>query len=175
MPAAACLLSWARALRRGALTARARAQVGAPGSVGAPEQSFECPACRQPLAAAQVFSGAALRGCPAAAAPAPSGCKAEGAGGTDAPGWPAPAAGPGARGAGAQCFAGGGASWQSSAKISFLLGLLGELAARNAAAGAVAAQQCDPGRRGAWCWASILWLLQQEASSVRGEMSYCQG
>jgi len=159
-------------LRASALTAPARAQVGAPGSAGAPEQSFDCPACRQPLAAVQVFSGAALRGCPAAAAPPPPDGKANG-GGADAPGWPAPAAGPGARGAGAQSGAGGGASWQSSAKISFLLGLLGELAARNAAAGGVAAKQCDPGRRRAWCRGRdvvgcVLPTLQQEQARSRG-------
>ncbi|KAK9831907.1 hypothetical protein WJX81_008001 [Elliptochloris bilobata] len=109
-------------------------QVGAPGSAGASEQSFECPACRQPLAASQVFSAAALRGCRAAA---PGSAKSSSPGPGGRPG----DAGPGAGGAlprnGALEAKGAGAgppAWQTSAKVEFLLRMLGELRERNAAA-----------------------------------------
>jgi len=112
--------------------------------VGAGEQSFECPACSQPLAAAQVFSAAALRGC---AAPSPGAAAAStssslpggagvGNGHLGAPGW----ALPGSSGAGAGAGVGLSA-WQTSAKIEFLLRLLGELRDRNVAA----AQRCGAG------------------------------
>lgn len=109
--------------------------MGAPGAAGASEQSFECPACRQPLAAAQVFSAAALRG---SRAGAPAGTKL----GPAAPGRVHGYTGSGAQNGAVKGEAAEGPlpPWQSSAKIEFLLRLLNELRDRNAAA----ALQCAP-------------------------------